>query len=478
MNYTSEEVIRKLHDLYFIQRKHYLIQSKDRYAQYRKGELLASGKKVTGLLDWHFYKHLEGVFTIGTFAEGFSKFITFDLDYDEPFAAKIMAYRIADTLDSLKFYDYHISYSGKKGYHIEIFIEDLISVEDAKKFFDFILKKAEIEKNESGKVEFRPNMKLGIKIPLGIHKDTENYCGFCTVEKGLDNVMNIAESQSYLMRIQRINSQKIYDVLEAEDEFLSKGEQFKEVTAAFTPLQNHNQDLDYSVDLAIERMHNGLVAQGTRHNTVFLLSMYMKYQGLEKEEAEAAMIEWMEKQDKQKYTSSWNECIRDIKQCIKDVYSKGYALRESYKDISVNFEEINWILENCKDKNAKVIAYAFLIHSKRHKDAKGNFFFTFKNIAESTGVTVMTAKTQVNKLIAAGVIEAIERNRRQKGNGLKNLPNIYKVNYQAKAESEEKEPYKVVQLFDLKNCLRFFYTNKELRKTMPRKQYESFFKVG
>ncbi|QHZ55908.1 hypothetical protein M655_009815 [Brevibacillus sp. NSP2.1] len=100
----------------------------------------------------------------------------------------------------------------------------------------------------------------------------------------------------------------------------------------------------------------------------------------------------------------------------------------------------------------------------------------FKDIATTTGLVEETARNQVNKLIDLGVIEVVERNRIPKGKGLqRKLPNLYRLNIKmaVERESDESKMFVTEQMNNLKSCMMFYFTNRELKKMLPRKQYES-----
>lgn len=216
----NQEIIKKLNDLYFIQRNHYLIQYKTGYVTYTKGQLNKAGtKKHMALMNWQFEKHLEGQFTIGTFANYYSKFMTFDVDFHDPKMAKWITYKIAEVLNELGIKHYYISFSGSKGFHVDLFFSNLIRVDFAQKFFELVVLRADILRysDDSNKVEFRVSDSQGVKIPLGYHQKTGKYCGFCKIENGL-KVIGVKRSQDYLFSIKKMKHQIILDILNVKYE--------------------------------------------------------------------------------------------------------------------------------------------------------------------------------------------------------------------------------------------------------------------
>jgi hypothetical protein len=243
------------------------------------------------------------------------------------------------------------------------------------------------------------------------------------------------------------------------------------------PLENYNQSEDYSIERAIDLLNNGLKIQGSRHKSVLLIGMYLKYIGLDSDECKGELHNWMEWQNPNTYTTKIENCHNDIDQIVKDIYEKNYNLKSNTKNMTVEFDEIKWIIENCPEKNQKLITFAMLVHSKRHANPQGVFYMPFKDIAEATGIVERTARYQVEKLIESGVIEVVERNRKPKGQGLqKKLPNLYKINIKLLTTTQNNtgsETFSTKHMNSIELCMRFYFSEKELKKMLPRRQYES-----
>ena len=474
-----KEAIKKLSDLYIIQRGKYLFQStRGKWCQVTAGQVNQyTKKKDIKLSDWHLENHLNGNFTIGTFAGDFgSIFMSFDVDFHDNEMAKWITYKIANTLDSFAI-DHHISFSGSKGYHIDIFFEDKIAVKHARKFFDYVIEKSDVRQHTQGQVEFRVSEKQGIKLPLGIHQVTKKFCGFCRVEEGL-RVMNKEQSEEYLLTIKQIPSRKVLNVIEIAESELDEidTKQFiksQDAISPFVPLANHEQSEDYSIARAQKLLTEGLQVQGSRHNSTFLICMYLKYCGYERDDCKIELYGWMNTQNPDSYTTKLSDCYKDIDLIVRDVYEKDYNISVCKKDLTVTLNELKWIIDKCPEKNQKLITYALLKHSKRHANMQGVFYMPFSMIESATGVAEKTARNQVNKLIDLGVIEAVARNRKPVGGqGLqRNLPNLYRLNIDATVE--ESNVLTINESHDLKSCMLFFFERKELKNMLPRRQYES-----
>lgn len=211
-----EKTIDKLYNLYVLNTNKYLIQKPGgEYSTitYKKRNTV----DARPLLPYMIQQHLNQKKTVGIFAGSYyTKFICFDVDFKNKEMAKWIVYKITNTLRELglKIGDYHISNSGGKGYHIEIFIDDLIPVTTAKRFFNLVINKAEVF-GFDGEVEFRPTNTQGVKLPLGLnqkHYKTGGYCGFCDEFNRL-NEYELDEEIEYFLSIKKIKRAVINSIM-------------------------------------------------------------------------------------------------------------------------------------------------------------------------------------------------------------------------------------------------------------------------
>src|SRR5206468_9501816 len=120
----------------------------------------------------------------------------------------------------------------------------------------------------ANKAEFRVSEKMGIKLPLGIHQKTGNYCGFCLIKDGL-KVMSKEESEAYLFKINKMSSKLILDIIGINNTESYDKDSYAKTEDAISPhkeLPIYNPTEDYSIDRTIEFITNGLKIQGSRHN--------------------------------------------------------------------------------------------------------------------------------------------------------------------------------------------------------------------
>lgn len=489
----------RLLELYFVQTKSYLIMQRDgNYISYTKGKENSKGKKAKALHDWQLYAHLDGKHTLGARSGVMMNiFLAFDVDFPNISMAKWVTYAISNVLDEMRI-EHHISFSGSKGYHIEIFFEDLVTHHIHKNLFDYVLDKADVrqyfkskkskmtrknangEDVELGEVEYRPSEAYGIKLPLGYHQKTKRFCGFCDKSDGL-RVMGATESYEYLLKIKRINSKELTEEYFPElltytkiEQYASKEEfmQTESAIAQYNPLKQYNLNENEAIDEAQDLLTNGLKYKNSRHNSMFKIAKLFKYYGLEEDEATEKLLEWMNRQPKELYEATAEEARNDIIKSVHDVYAGSYSIKPIPKEIAVTYQEIVAIIKSCPKETEKLLMYAILIHSKRWATKQGAFYFTQEKMAEATALGLTTVKVTIPKLEKLGVLEYIKRNQKFDRETKKCPANEYRVTLKVDPEIVESKIYITDKQDDFNKCLLNFFTVDELKKKLPRRHVD------
>ncbi len=503
----EKKIIKKINELYITERKKYLIMKPyGGYISVIYGREYEPGKiDKRKLNDSELKKHLRGKETIGVFAGSlFSKFMCFDADVPDLEKAKWVTYKLVHSLIDLGIPEryIHISFSGTKGYHIEIFFSSMVSNDLILKLYKIALTKADLLEFEDGEIELRPQAGLGVKLPLGINfknkDDSTNRCWYVSYEDGL----KLIKKFDYILSIEQIDKQILLDVIEKYEDIIEEPKDkpkpkkdkkskkkdessAEDIKASHKPLESYRQNVDEEVTVeAIEELIRvGIQKLGTRHNILIKIAKYFKsVLRYEPDDCEKALIEWMELQDKSKYTTSRDDCVLDISKIVEWVYGKNIGLTTSKpRDLTVTKAEMDAIMI-LEDKLDKIILYAMLIHSKRYARENGVFYMTFEQIEEVTGISDKAVRNHVNDLEAQGAIQIVARNqiiKKSDGEYSHSKPNEYKITLTI-AEIEKESP--VFTILDggkdsrdsyFKNvCI--FYTNKQLKNMVKEQQLREF----
>lgn len=475
-----KEIVQKINQLFIMTRFRYINVYKEEWRTQDTSE----NKNAIPLNDSFVKIHLEGKGCYGVFSSSeFTKFLCFDVDVPDNKMAKWTVYKIKSVLNEIGFKpeDIHVSTSGNKGYHVDLYFNHPIKNYIANKIYKKVLDMADLNDIDFGEVEYRPNLlQQAVKLPLGKHHKTGNRCWY--VDEDLKPITNF----EHILSIKQVDVQFIYDLMD-EQRLLVNEYEVIEVDSMRHQIENKVKSLDiYRQNIdpedtieAIEKILNeGLTIQGSRHVSIFKIAKYFRYQGFNQDETEEMLKEWMNQQDKNTYTTKIKDCYKDIEETVRYIYEKEISLTTKQTELIIAFDEMKEILK-LRTLNQKILAYCVMIHSKRYGNAKGVFYMTYKQMAESSSLSYRTTQTLINELEKAEIIEIIERNRKS-SSSYKNLPNIYKFNYN-QTEKENEKQYIIKIDNDIKysysdtfnECMLTLFDKNELRKSLPRRQYQS-----
>lgn len=493
-NGVMNQVITKINDLYILSRyKYLLLNTEGKYITLNKKD----NSKVILLNDSFIKSHLNGKLTYGVFAGiSITKFICFDVDFVDLNIAKWVVYKIYNALIEIGISEEYIytSFSGNKGYHVEIFFDKPLSNTEAKRLFDIVMIKEKLHTIEGGKVEYRPTDTQGVKIPLGknFKSKRKNRCWYVDYSKGLtpirkkDYILNV--KQFNVLDVENIISREMDMFYYSEEEKKDISEIRKEIESVVKPLKIYYENVGEIETLeSINKIYNeGLNMQGTRHNSIFKLGKFFRYQGYTEEETVILIKDWMSEQDTRYYQTSWDKSMEDIEETTKYIFEKEISLTLKIDKLEITDSEIKQIV-NLKNMNQMLLTYCMLLHSKRYSVKNGQFYMTYKQMSETSRLSEKTVRTLINKLEEKEVIEIVERNRRKIGKDgklkeTKCKPNIYSMNLNIEVGSENtyciKENQNNNSNSTFKECIFYFFEKKELKDMLPRRQFENILQLA
>lgn len=194
---------------------------------YRTIKILGKDGKVKFNVSEALVRHLNGESILGVFANEvpeYSKFICFDIDSTEiTFLYTLMETLITDF--KVKKENLLISYSGNKGYHLDLFFKkdtdnrypntrniQIFYLNAMQKVQEKLLENKSVElENEITKIiEYRPTSKQGCKLPLGVHFKTGNYCNIYSFDNDFNlEPINKKEVVENLKTIEKLNFEEL-----------------------------------------------------------------------------------------------------------------------------------------------------------------------------------------------------------------------------------------------------------------------------
>lgn len=369
---TKEEVLQAqlqaINDLYISERGKYILQNKD--GTYSHSNAFKNNKRLT---DPIVIRHLKRQSTLGVFCPKKStKFITFDVDlegesesYRREVVDNIIKHIVNVGIDRRFVY---VSLSGSKGYHITLYFSDMVYLNLAYKFYEYVIFSSGYNNIQ---VEFRPTPSVGMKIPLSLNRKTKVKCDF------VDDNFNIISDELFITKILKFDR----DIFQEESATLKVSEEdvkhYRVVDYNLSP--NKFKKLKLEDILYMEE--NGLTESGTRNYYSVQIAMMYYSMGLSKEMAVIKLNEWIDRQDASFYKTNIVRCYVENRKIVDWVFNNNIKLAIK-KNTVVNITESEVELIRSIDKKyARKVALALLIHWKVY--GKKDFTMTYNQLFDT-----------------------------------------------------------------------------------------------
>ena len=460
-------IIKKFNELYVMARKKYLVQFQDRYVTLDNQKNTKHVKFNDSMLS----THLKGeAITYGVFNGGYkNKFLTFDVDCTDLTTSRWATLKLINVLIesfNINRQDIHVSFSGSKGYHVDLFFDKPVLTDDLHRFYTHVI--SEVDAIPNGQIEFRPSWSQGVKLPLGVHQKTRARCWFVDNE-----TLEPIENYDYILNIEPMTPEVISEF--ALDLTASKGEEFAEVAVA-TDIAVNTVDYSSGLQKAFRILETGkLTDSNTRHESTFTLARFFYSQGFEQSEAVEAIMRVLQATPKAYFSADsapafWkSEAIR----LVELVYKRGYTFGNDNKPVKLYKSEILAILQ-CGPFKTKQLLYAMLVMSKRYGNT---FYFSIKSAMRAIDTNSReTVQKGIERLEKSGYIEHVRKAEVDKAKS-KELghthykPNLYKLLI---SEPSKEEAFIEVDVNkQLKNVVYELFDEKEIKGNIKRSEFEN-----
>lgn len=327
------------------------------------------------------------------------------------------------------------SFSGGKGYHVDIFLEKYVSRDIIKKFHEVIIRECG---TTSDIVELRGANDQGYKLPFGIHQGTQKYCYCCTKDGEEIKDNNLEE---ILNSKQKASVKHLQDVIEKHwkiDGELNNNqgplterdiEAFNEIKDSVKPLKNYGNLQENFEDDLYKIYLEGFNGSGMRNKYTLKIALFLKCKmNLGKVETLNEMLAWSNRC--KGYESSKKEFEDDIKRTVENVFAKDLKLTIAAKEIRISKLEIKEVVtlktkNKLQTKALRQLYYMFLLQSKAYADKDGIFYFTLEQM-QQMGATNNKKRLleQINNLIELGKLYKYQTKRVTR---TKNAPAKYRL---------------------------------------------------
>jgi hypothetical protein len=397
------------------------------------------------ITNYKLQKHLDGNGAYGVFSHShWTKFICFDVDMNEDseyFTRKLVSVLSEDFNISLD--DIHVSFSGMKGYHCELFFDRGIPLEASKLFHDLVLARMIEEHNAilgmdlphpketierlkaydlTKKIERRPKpvTEYGLKLPLGKHQKTGKRCWYVdTISlapiRTFDHILTIEpmSADDFLEEVGFDNKDELKKKTRALTE--AQKEQHEYVTSA-TNIKGRSKE--QSKQIALDFLTTRELGSMKRHHMTLLLAIYMNEENVSIDGAidtiEEAMTEAYETQRGLFSSDTTQEYMVDeIKRLVRLAKERDYRFKDLNQEVQLSKSELLTIL-SVKDFTQKALLYAMAIHSKRKAKPDGTFYMAYSVITSMTGLVersnilkhlISLEKQGLIKIVSRGVVD-------------------------------------------------------------------------
>lgn len=469
-------LIQKMNELMVTNRQHFLLM-RDNGSYWE-----VSNRKLN---NYDIGKHLNGESTVGVFSGSqITKYICFDVDTKQH-AERDTRHLVNVLVDDYNIdrNDIHISLSGSKGMHVELYLDKVISYKMAERFYNDVRIKSGFKKDE---VELRPQPGQGVKLPLGINRKTGNRCWYVdsfTFKpiKKLEHILTINPMSADFFELEFSNLEPI----------IVNEKQAEELTETISSINTNTIDLENTLQYVDDVLALGHIKQsGTRNNMTLALAIYLKeHYGAEQEDVLNHIIDIMlTSKNNHGTVSSTDKFIKtETKRIVNVVYKYDYKLIKKNRDVKIYKQEVIDIL-SIKEKHLKQLYLIHLIQSKRHAKANGNYYITY-DFMSNMGATKnrKSLAKYLHELEKRELIEVVQRkvwdiDRLKTENKSVYKPNVYKVKKIVTPESDiDSITIKDNQTLELDRFLKSLtehFEDIDLKNYLPRKQYESVMRVS
>lgn len=430
--------------------------------------------------------HLEGKQTIGIFSGQYlTNFITFDIDTHEQ--SEIDTRHLVNTLENefnISRSDIHVSLSGKKGYHVDIYFNKFISLEIMKRFYFDVLEKAEFNSHQ---VELRPSFNLGLKLPLGIHQETMKRCWY------VDNrTFKAIEDFNYIFDIHQLDPSFLEIEYQNIDMIKIDKNEAKEVENVLSSVNTDTfviEDHLEHINFVLENNH--LKYASTRNNMTLAIAIYLKEVEQLKQSTVTEVITQVMLNSKRLCIGLINESttedfiIKETKRIVEVVYSRDYKFTRRNKDVIITKEDIETILK-IKKWNLKQLYLIHLIQFRRYATKENTYYMSYKTMS-NFGATENRSrlKKQIEELEKMDLLAVKESKVIDVSNTLKNgspiyKPNVYQMNLSIKKIFENDIDRIIIkdnEDFTLEKILKDFEQKFQLN-LKKKLSYEQYLKVN
>lgn len=420
--------------------------------------------------------HLKHYMTIGIyFPTHYSNVISFDID---KFDTRIIQKVYGAIVEYVPEESILCSYSGNKGFHIDLFLVEMLDKTIINEFYKLILSKTKLSEKI---VELRGGNGQGVKLPLGInfknHDGMNNFC-YLTDYRGIrvDTIPELQSKKKCSINCIIAAVKENIDVIHKKALTDEQIEEFEEMQGTTKLLEKYDNTNEKRAEKAKEYFEKGIHAEGLRHNVMYEIAIWLKSEDYCMKDVIVKLNEWILRCSN--YGTNIKEFKQDIKDTVKTIFKKDYKFDIQAKEIKISLQDIREVFtvetkNKLETKALRKLYYILLLHSRAYAGEDGIFYMSREQMSDAGAgnkAELIEITKKINKLIKMGKLLKF------KADTLK-APNRYKLIELADivVKSGEKT-FKICNDEKCKDCLYkatcYLTTDKERRKYIKGKEFK------
>lgn len=435
------------------------------FEQYGKREMLDERVIRNHLLG----KHVFGVCFKDPFDTGdvATNFAIYDIDMVDADVAEQVAIALYNALKA-EGIPCHISFSGGKGYHIEVHLIRKVLAEAVHDFLDYVVEKHRIDKlyaylpkpkTTDNQIESRPTRTAGqgVKMSLGFHAKSDLFCGYLHMEG--DHLVEVDDSYRYFLDIPFNASPDLFEAIHKENVRLKKEQQARDAeermqkallrrqkrtkssnitsegndtkaAIAEAKMRYHDGEHDTWLEMGTEAprriaqeiLEKGLYPGLKRHDTAFLLMRCLLFDH-SKQETLQMVVDWTDTvlypQCGHLISTPKEEHTRDMETLIESVQAI------PFKNVSISKCELDGLVARCVNPNYNSLNLMKLkvlfglyqcwklnvlrASCKSDESPSAEFQASTRYVTKLVGVTIATYQKWRDELDDEGTVSLLDR---------------------------------------------------------------------
>lgn len=420
--------------------------------------------KHATLNDFVIRQHLNQSQTIGIKlgVGGLTNFLAFDIDIMNENDRKSTTIKLVDLLNT--YYgilkeDIHVWYSGSKGYHVDLYFDNMIPEKSLLPFYKEVLSKLN---ESSNRIERRPTTGQGVKLPLGKHKKTGYFCCY------VDNITLKPLPIEYFLKIKQISLKEFKETILEDCKIRTKlaYKEPKDSDSEEVMLSKKYKEVDgQAIEKGVIKILNlgYLIENSSRNNFTYYASMILKDQGHSQEDCiniiAKILRNTMENPKTRNFLDinwTWESLIKETRRVVKNTYENNWHLNViKSREVTFYKSEIDQIIK-LKRKILKRLLFSLLLHSKKYADRNGIFYCSYSTLSDY-GNDSNRGRTRKNilELQKLGLIRVISSGVYIDEN--KCSPNYYRVELLCRDKEELSKTFSSNEHIEFEDIVKFFH---------------------